>query len=85
MARKKVIEIESNEVKIARMEEKIDGMSGDIKDIKKALTDHIKREDMRFDELSDKFASKWVEKVVYGVVFLVLITVIGAVLRMVIK
>jgi hypothetical protein len=52
---------DSNSVKIARMEEKINSVQESIATIKSLLQEHIEEQRRQFLSLDDKFAGKWTE------------------------
>lgn len=60
--------------RMARVEEKVDGLRDDIREIKKLL-----------NEGNNKFAAKWVEKFTAGLIVFVLTTVLGALLTIVVR
>jgi len=50
--------MESTEIKVARMEEKLDGVSDSIREIKEALKEHVKDEADRFTEMQNSLDSR---------------------------
>ena len=66
--------MESNEVRMARLEEKVDNIGSSVNELKDDLRDHVewegaKYQDLnnRFDKLDKRFANKWVEKIVIAI------------------
>ena len=52
----------NNETRLAKMEQKIDNIVEDVKEISKDIKDHARREEERYEKLDSKYSGKWVEK-----------------------
>ena len=52
----------NNETRLAKMEQKIDNIVEDVKEISKDIKDHIQREEEKYEKLDSKYSGKWVEK-----------------------
>ncbi len=68
---------ETNIIKIARMEEKIDHLTESFCEFKEDFKKHIERNDK-------KYASKWTERVVWWILAIIMSTIIGGVLKFII-
>ena len=75
-----------NELKLFKesQREHNEHQASDIKEIKTLLTDHIKWESDKYDNLKNIFASKRVEIIVYSIVGLILSSFFIALIRLVI-
>ena len=73
----------TNENRLATMEQKIDNLIDDVKDIGKDLKDHIKSESEKYERLDVKYSGKWVEKLTLaiagGMVIAILTFIINAI------
>ena len=73
----------NNENRLATMEQKIDNLIDDVKDIGKDLKDHIKSESEKYERLDVKYSGKWVEKLTLaiagGMVIAILTFIINAI------
>ena len=73
----------NNENRLATMEQKIDNLIDDVKDIGKDLKDHIKSESEKYERLDVKYSGKWVEKLTIaiagGMVIAILTFIINAI------
>ena len=52
----------NNETRLAKMEQKIDNLTEDVKEISKDIKDHIRWEGEKDEKLDSKYSGKWVEK-----------------------
>ena len=57
----------NNETRLAKMEQKLDNIVDDVKEISKDLKDHIRREGERYEKLDSKYSGKWVEKLTLAI------------------
>lgn len=57
----------NNETRLAKMEQKIDNIVEDVKEISKDIKDHIRREGERYEKLDSKYSGKWVEKLTLAI------------------
>ena len=57
----------NNETRLAKMEQKIDNIVEDVKEISKDLKDHIKWEGEKYEKLDSKYSGKWVEKLTLAI------------------
>ena len=73
----------NTENRLATMEQKIDNLIDDVKDIGKDLKDHIKSESEKYERLDVKYSGKWVEKLTLaiagGMVIAILTFIINAI------
>ena len=51
-----------NETRLAKMEQKIDNIVEDVREISKDIKDHIRWEGEKYEKLDSKYSGKWVEK-----------------------
>lgn len=57
----------NNETCIAKMEQKLDNIVDDVKEISKDLKDHIRWEGEKYEKLDSKYSGKWVEKLTLAI------------------
>ena len=57
----------NNETRLAKMEQKIDNIVEDVKEISKDIKDHIQREGEKYEKLDSKYSGKWVEKLTIAI------------------
>ena len=57
----------NNETRLAKMEQKIDNIVEDVKEISKDIKDHIRREGEKYEKLDSKYSGKWVEKLTLAI------------------
>ena len=57
----------NNETRLAKMEQKIDNIVEDVREISKDIKDHIRREGERYEKLDSKYSGKWVEKLTLAI------------------
>ncbi len=67
----------NNEKRLATMEQKIDNLIDDVKDIAKDIKDHVKWEAEKYEKLDTKYSAKWVET---GVIAIITSIIIAALL-----
>ena len=56
-----------NENRLAKMEQKIDDLITDVKEIATDLKEHIKFEGEKYEKLDNKYSGKWVEKAIIAI------------------
>jgi Txe/YoeB family toxin of Txe-Axe toxin-antitoxin module len=57
----------NNETRLAKMEQKLDNIVDDVKEISKDLKDHIRWEGEKYEKLDSKYSGKWVEKLTLAI------------------
>ena len=57
----------NNETRLAKMEQKIDNIVEDVKEISKDIKDHIRWEGEKYEKLDSKYSGKWVEKLTIAI------------------
>ena len=57
----------NNETRLAKMEQKIDNIVEDVKEISKDIKDHIRWEGEKYEKLDSKYSGKWVEKLTLSI------------------
>ena len=57
----------NNETRLAKMEQKIDNIVEDVKEISKDIKDHIRWEGEKYEKLDSKYSGKWVEKLTLAI------------------
>lgn len=57
----------NNETRLAKMEQKIDNIVEDVKEISKDIKDHVRREEEKYEKLDSKYSGKWVEKLILAI------------------
>ena len=57
----------NNETRLAKMEQKIDNIVEDVKEISKDIKDHIRWEGEKYERLDSKYSGKWVEKLTLAI------------------
>ena len=57
----------TNETRLAKMEQKIDNIVEDVKEISKDIKDHIRWEGEKYEKLDSKYSGKWVEKLTLAI------------------
>ena len=57
----------NNETRLAKMEQKIDNIIEDVKEISKDIKDHIRWEGEKYEKLDSKYSGKWVEKLTLAI------------------
>ena len=67
----------NTENRLAKMEQKIDNLIGDVKEIASDIKDHVKWEADKYEKLDGKYSGKWVET---GVVAIITSLIIAAII-----
>lgn len=57
----------NNETRLSKMEQKIDNLAEDVKEISKDIKDHIRCEGEKYEKLDSKYSGKWVEKLTLAI------------------
>lgn len=57
----------NTENRLAKMEQKIDNLIEDVKEISKDLKEHVQCESDKYDKLDVKYSGKWVEKLTLAI------------------
>ena len=57
----------NNETRLSKMEQKIDNIVEDVKEISKDIKDHIRWEGEKYEKLDSKYSGKWVEKLTLAI------------------
>ena len=57
----------TNEKRLATMEQKIDNLIEDVKEISSDIKAHVKSEEERYEKLDNKYSGKWVEKLTLAI------------------
>ena len=57
----------NNETRLSKMEQKIDNIVDDVKEISKDIKDHIRWEGEKYEKLDSKYSGKWVEKLTLAI------------------
>ena len=52
----------NTENRLTKMEQKLDNIIDDVKEISKDIKDHIRWEGEKYEKLDSKYSGKWVEK-----------------------
>jgi len=75
----------NTEKRLATMEQKIDNLIEDVKEIASDIKDHVKWEAEKYEKLDGKYSGKWVEKAVIIMSTSVALAIIAAVLKLILK
>lgn len=75
----------NNEKRLATMEQKIDNLIEDVKEIAKDIKDHIKFEGEKYEKLDTKYSAKWVETLTLTIAGGLVVAIVIAVLTFVVK
>ena len=75
----------NNEKRLATMEQKIDNLIDDVKEIAKDIKDHIKWEGEKYEKLDTKYSAKWVETLTLTIAGGLVVAIVIAVLTFVMK
>ena len=75
----------NTEKRLATMEQKIDNLIEDVKEIASDIKDHVKWEAEKYEKLDGKYSGKWVEKAVIIMSTSVALAIIAAVLKLIFK
>lgn len=57
----------NNENRLAKMEQKIDNLIEDVKEISSEIKNHVKWEAEKYEHLDAKYSGKWVEKLTLAI------------------
>ena len=57
----------NTENRLATMEQKIDNLIEDVKEISNDIKDHVKWEAEKYEKLDSKYSGKWVEKLTLAI------------------
>ena len=71
----------NNEKRLATMEQKIDDLREDVKEIASDIKDHIKWEAEKYEKLDSKYSGKWVEKAIISIGTALIISILAALLK----
>jgi len=69
------------EKRLATMEQKIDNLIEDVKNVATDIKDHIKWETEKYEKLDGKYSGKWVEKAIISIGTAVIISIILAAIK----
>lgn len=69
------------EKRLATMEQKIDDLREDVKEIASDIKDHIKWEAEKYEKLDSKYSGKWVEKAIISIGTALIISILAAILK----
>lgn len=75
----------NTENRLATMEQKIDNLTEDVKEIAKDIKDHIKLEAEKYEKLDTKYSAKWVEKTLLVIIGIILSGLAGAFFKLIFK
>lgn len=70
------------EKRLATMEQKIDDLREDVKEIASDIKDHIKWEAEKYEKLDSKYSGKWVEKAIISIGTALIISILAAILKL---
>lgn len=65
-----------NENRLAKMEQKIDDLITDVKEIATDLKEHIRFEGEKYEKLDTKYSAKWVETGVIAIITAIIISAV---------
>lgn len=57
----------NNENRLAKMEQKLDNLIDDVKEVAETLKEHVQRESEKYEKLDAKYSGKWVEKLTLAI------------------
>ena len=69
------------ENRLTILEQKIDNLIEDVKEIASDIKDHVKWEAEKYEKLDGKYSGKWVEKAIISIGTAVVISIILAVVK----
>lgn len=69
-----------NENRLTIMEQKLDNISEDVKEIAAKLDKHISREEDKYEKLDAKYSGKWVEKFIIGIASGLVVAISGGII-----
>ena len=70
------------EKRLATMEQKIDDLREDVKEIASDIKEHIKWEAEKYEKLDSKYSGKWVEKAIISIGTALIISILAAILKL---
>jgi len=70
------------ENRLATMEQKIDNLIEDVKEIASDIKIHVKWEAEKYEKLDGKYSGKWVEKAIISISTAVLVAIILAAIKL---
>ena len=70
-----------NENRLAKMEQKIDDLITDVKEIATDLKEHIKFEGEKYEKLDNKYSGKWVEKAIIAIGTGIILTILTLIFK----
>jgi Txe/YoeB family toxin of Txe-Axe toxin-antitoxin module len=70
-----------NENRLAKMEQKIDNIIDDIKELSNDIKAHVQWEAEKYEKLDGKYSGKWVEKAIVSVGTALIIAILVAVIK----
>ena len=70
-----------NENRLAKMEQKIDDLITDVKEIATDLKEHIKFEGEKYEKLDNKYSGKWVEKAIIAIGAGIILTILTLIFK----
>lgn len=75
----------NNENRLTKMEQKIDNLIDDVKEIASDIKDHIKWEDEKYEKLDQKYSGKWVESLTLAIAGGLIVAILGGLFFYVLK
>lgn len=70
-----------NENRLAKMEQKIDNIIDDIKELSNDIKIHVQWEAEKYEKLDGKYSGKWVEKAIVSIGTALIIAILVAVIK----
>ena len=70
------------EKRLATMEQKIDDLREDVKEIASDIKEHIKWEAEKYEKLDSKYSGKWVETAIISIGTALIISILAAILKL---
>ena len=70
-----------NENRLAKMEQKIDDLITDVKEIATDLKEHIRFEGEKYEKLDNKYSGKWVEKAIIAIGTGIILTILTLIFK----
>lgn len=70
------------EKRLATMEQKIDDLREDVKEIASDIKEHIKWEAEKYEKLDSRYSGKWVEKAIISIGTALIISILAAILKL---
>jgi len=71
------------EKRLSTMEQKIDNLIDDVKEISADIKEHISWEAEKYEKLDNKYSAKWVEKTLLVLIGLILAGIVGAFFKLI--